>query len=387
MATGGSPVGSFSVKATGEPPVTTANATFRIAFDCFLKNFPILYWVKRRPISHYLTEGGLRRPSPSLKAARRRPSDNTAIVFGGPGWLLSFNLGRFQVTTKGEDLMNATRICTTAMSVIICGITGFAVPVLASRCAAEGVHIVVPNQYENAEAPNFGGIPTGPFRFQQVFAASQFSSLPPGQRTIVSFALRPDASVTEPVSFTLSDTVIRMSTTNRNPGELSLMFSENVGPDEVVVFQGDLSFSTDNTGPAGGPKDFDFVFGLQTPFAYDPGEGNLIFDIVTAGTNLTISQTTDFVVQPGPDFEEVVGSGQLAGFRYGGNVVQFTFVPEPSTAVLLLFGTCAALTSLRNRRARETILLRGRSLERCQDVFRGDASDLAGSTNLTPCDK
>jgi hypothetical protein len=140
--------------------------------------------------------------------------------------------------------MNVKRIGATFMSIVTCGITGLAVFPPAGRSAAEAAQIVVPNQYGSVEAPVSGEIPTGPFRFQQVFAASQFASLPPGQRTIVSFAMRPDASVTAPVAFTLSDTVIRMSTTNRNPGELSMQFSENVGADEIVVFQGDLTFST-----------------------------------------------------------------------------------------------------------------------------------------------
>jgi hypothetical protein len=107
------------------------------------------------------------------------------------------------------------------------------------------------------------------------------------------------------------------------------MFSENVGVDGVVVFQGDLHFSTANTGSAEGPKDFDFVFAMQTPFTYDPTKGNLIFDVATEGTNLVIAQTVDFVSSPSPAVEEVVGTGgQLAAFRYGGPVVQFTVVPN-----------------------------------------------------------
>jgi hypothetical protein len=232
--------------------------------------------------------------------------------------------------------------------------TGLAVLPLASGSEAKAAQLIVPNQFESVEAPASGAIPTGSFRFQQIFAASKFAGLPPGQRTIVSFAMRPDASVTAPVSFTAADTVIRMSTTSRSPGELSDSFADNVGADEVIVFQGDMPLSTANTGPAEGPKDFDLVFQLQRPFTYDPTKGNLIFDMVTRGTELVISQTTDFVSEPGPIFEEIAAfteGAQVATGRWGGNVVQFNFVPEPSTALLLIVGASAAMTFVRSRRA------------------------------------
>jgi hypothetical protein len=248
--------------------------------------------------------------------------------------------------------MNVTRISATLMLVVTCGVTGLAMLQPLGGSEAEAAQIVVPNQYENVEAPVGGAIPTGPFRFQQVFAVSQFASLPPGQRTSVSFAMRPDANVTAPVSFTLSDSVIRMSTTNRNPGELSILFSDNVGADEVVVFQGGLSISTANIGPTSGPKNFDLVFQLQKPYTYDPTKGNLIFDVVTAGTASTISQTTDFVAEPGPLFEEIVaftaGANQATG-RFGGNVIRFTFVPEPCCAGLFCIGILTFIGCIRRK--------------------------------------
>jgi hypothetical protein len=240
--------------------------------------------------------------------------------------------------------MNVKQITATLMSVVTCvpcGIIGLAVLSAASGSEANAAQIVVPNQHQSAEAPEGGAIPTGPFRFQQLFAASQFASLPPGQRTIVSFAMRPDASVTAPVSFTFSDTVIRMSTTNRNPGELSTTFADNIGPNPVVVFEGDLSLSTANTGPAAGPKGFDIVFPLQRPFTYDASASNLIFDVETGGTDIVISQTTDFVVSTAQGFEEIAAftaGAEVATGRWGGNVIEFTFVPEPSCAGL--FCTC-----------------------------------------------
>ena len=147
--------------------------------------------------------------------------------------------------------------------------------------------------------------------------------------------------MTDPVSLMFPNTVIKMSTTNTEPGGLRDVFSENVGTDEQIVFEGDLPFSTANSGPPDGPKVFDFVFELQKN-TYDPTTGrNLIFDFETAGTDLVISQTTDFVVEIGPDFEEVAAfteGATMATGRWGGNVVQFTFVPEPASLRLALMG-------------------------------------------------
>jgi hypothetical protein len=249
--------------------------------------------------------------------------------------------------------MNLNQARPLAVSIFAGSIMSLALFISTSLRSAEGAQIVVPNEYQNTEAPAGGAIPTGPFRFQQVFAASQFAGLPSGQRTIVSFAMRPDASVTAPISFTLADTVLKMSTTSRKPGELSTAFSENVGTDEVVVFQGDLSFSIANTGPAEGPKNFDMVLQLQTPFTYDPTKGNLIFELVTRGTELVVSQMTDFVSAPSSIFEEVAAfteGAQVATGRWGGNVIGFTFVPEPSCVSLFCVGIFTFACCNRRRR-------------------------------------
>ena len=72
---------------------------------------------------------------------------------------------------------------------------------------------------------------------------------------------------------------INLSTTSQVPDGLSNTFAENVGADDTVVFNGALPLSSAVTGPDGGPKAFDIVITLQTPFWYDPTAGNLLLDV------------------------------------------------------------------------------------------------------------
>ena len=50
-------------------------------------------------------------------------------------------------------------------------------------------------------------------------------------------------------------------------------FANNVGADDTIVHSGSLFLSSAFTGPAGGPKGFDILIHLTTPFTYDPASG------------------------------------------------------------------------------------------------------------------
>src|SRR5262249_52227149 len=137
--------------------------------------------------------------------------------------------------------------------------------------------IVVPNALATAEGNGVSQFLTGDaraesIRYQQVFAASQFST----GGMITEIAFRSDAAIGTPSSTTLSNTRIALSTTSRPPDGLSATFATNVGIDESVVFSGNLTLtSADPPGP-GGTRDFDILIGLSTPFPYDPSLGNLL---------------------------------------------------------------------------------------------------------------
>jgi hypothetical protein len=111
-------------------------------------------------------------------------------------------------------------------------------------------------------------------RYQQVYTASQFSGLPSGGGLITQIIFRPDAFAGHAFTSTLPDIQIDLSTTSAADAGLSTTFANNVGANDTVVFaRGPLTLHSAFTGPPNGPKDFDIVITLTTPFFYDPGPG------------------------------------------------------------------------------------------------------------------
>ena len=137
----------------------------------------------------------------------------------------------------------------------------------------------------------------------------------------------------------VDDFLVRYSTTTKRPGDLDPVFDNNLGDDLITVWEGPLTFSTEATGPPGGPRGFDYYFPFQTPFFYDPTSGrNLLVDVISISGYSADLLTDDFtgtspmIVFGGAtaDAGEVLNSGGL--------VAQFVFVPEPLLGDLNLDG-------------------------------------------------
>ena len=228
----------------------------------------------------------------------------------------------------------------------------------ASFVVVPGAQASVEGNANNGFPFNIGAFSASSMRYQQGFAASQFSSLS-GPALITQIAFRPDANAGAFVS-TLSSIQINLSTTTANPNALSSTFASNVGADDTVVFgAGALTLSSSFTGPVGGPKNFDIIITLSTPFLYNPANGNLLLDVRNFGGGFTAQFDAEF------------GSGDGVSRGYFGNVnsatgstddlgliTRFTFesavVPEPSTylaGVLVLLPLAAsAVRNLRKNR-------------------------------------
>jgi len=125
-------------------------------------------------------------------------------------------------------------------------------------------------------------------RYQQVCDASQFQAELDGWLTnlygpvanggwITDLFFRADA-YSAGFFATVSDVDIHLSTTQRPPDGLSPIFSENTGPDDMLVFSG--SFTVGSYSPFDSPEAFfaDHV-SLATEFWYDPRKGNLLLDV------------------------------------------------------------------------------------------------------------
>jgi hypothetical protein len=263
-----------------------------------------------------------------------------------------------------------------------------ALAILATMAEVARAGIVVPNSLETVEGNTNNGLPfsIGTFgltsqRYQQVYAASEF----PGPLLITAILFRPDAFFGDPFTSTLPSIQINLSTTSADPDALSTTFADNVGLDDTIVFGiGPLTLSSSDTGPIGGPKDFDITIFLTTAFSYDPSRGNLLLDVRNfAGGTTTPFDAHDASGDPLSRVLTVSGgvSSPTADFVEGAGLVtmfstQPVAVPEPATLFLMSSG----LASLAGRAWRRRHLRqRPRAAASCRP--RREAPTL--SENLT----
>ncbi len=253
-------------------------------------------------------------------------------------------------------------------------------------------NIVAPNAFTTAEgdSQNFlpffpgtdGNTPPAevPVRYQQVYAASQFSAVPTGGAMITQISFRLDGTDPTPFALTIPSIQIDLSTARNGPDALSYTFADNVGADDTVVHpSGLLALASTSTTTASGTKSFDITITLANPFFYNPANGPLLLDV---RNNSGAGVEGDFATQPIFDASEIGQSSGQTGlattsriFHRGdvtaatidptnnsfsdgadslGLVTQFTIVPEPSTWAWLLLSGAALAFALRCRRARST---------------------------------
>src|SRR5205823_2210425 len=150
-------------------------------------------------------------------------------------------------------------------------------------------NIVVPNSNATVEGNiansfpfNIADFSLSSQRYQQVYSAAQFAAVS-GPQLVTQIAFRPDASAGSAFTATLPNVQINLSSTSKAPDGLSTTFASNVGADDTIVHSGPLALSSAFSGPAGGPKAFDIVITLTTPFRYDPAAGNLLLDVRNFG--------------------------------------------------------------------------------------------------------
>ena len=192
-------------------------------------------------------------------------------------------------------------------------------------------------------------------RYQQVYAASEFAILAGGGEFITQLAFRPDNGSGGAFSSTLPGIRIDLSTVSVGPDALSATYAINVGGNDVVVYGGatgaPLTLSSSFTGPAGGPKDFDIIITLTTPFFYNPAAGNLLLDVRNFGGG----STTTFDVQASADSISRVFNSDV-NLATGtadtiGLITRFTTTTIPEPATFSLLGLGALLLAARRRSA------------------------------------
>ena len=228
-----------------------------------------------------------------------------------------------------------------------CGIALFGAALSLSTVelqTAYALSITTPNNLVDVEGDSNNRFPlfVPSQRYQQVFNASEFSALS-GSTEITQILFRPDNFFATPFDFTIPDIQINLSTTGNSADGLSTTFADNIGADDtVVVSRGSLALSSSNTGPDGGPKDFDIVINLANSFFYDPSAGNLLLDVRTfSSSDINFFVDSAFIEgdsvsrvfsAEGSDVNSATGDADTLGL-----VTQFTFAdaaPVPTPALL-----------------------------------------------------
>jgi hypothetical protein len=210
-----------------------------------------------------------------------------------------------------------------------------------TRTAGEIIKIVTPASFENAE----GNISSTPFavptRIQFLFPASEFAGLPELNRRIVAFNFRSDALQNQPLNWA-HNSRIWMSTTDKTPLTLTTTFDDNHGADKTLVHDGPFSLPLLATGPPQGPRDIADGPRLQTPFDYDPSQGDLLLDWMQLDGGTPIPRL-DAQSSVSPLLGKRVLINQTSATAATGTLLnspaiirfEFDVVPEPSSIGLM----------------------------------------------------
>ena len=156
----------------------------------------------------------------------------------------------------------------------------------SARVHAEVISRISPKAADGVEGDGRTPGGGGPGRIQFLYLSDDFD-VPATHTTITGFAWRPDQSntLTDPITV---EARLRLSSTPVD--DLVSTFALNRGPDEgPVVFDGVLTFQTNNEPVGSAPKNFDYAFRFDSPFDYDPsGANNLLleFEILAPGSQV-----------------------------------------------------------------------------------------------------
>lgn len=152
-------------------------------------------------------------------------------------------------------------------------------PLAVSAVAQVGPTFVVPNHLADTEGNFDNMIPwdnEAPVRYQQVFSGSQL-----GDIEIKQIRYRVDVNFGDAFNDRLTGVVVVLSSTDKAPDGLSMVFSENLSGDAEVVYSGDPTlFAVSDTLT---PHRLGTVLTFDQAFVFDVDAGlNLLLDVTIA---------------------------------------------------------------------------------------------------------
>jgi len=192
-------------------------------------------------------------------------------------------------------------------------------------------------------------------RYQQVYGGSDFSfdGSPEYLITQISFGYGPSSG---DIDVVLPNVQIWLSTTSRQVDSLSPVFADNLGPNNTLVYSGQLHLFWQQ--PIGA---FAFHIPLQQPFLYDWSAGNLLMDVRNYQTvpPLTVPPYARWFSS-----SDILGDAASRAMAFDVNSLTASFVdteglftvftatgvPEPSSVFLFLAGLSALVLLAWSRR-------------------------------------
>src|SRR5881394_1149464 len=123
--------------------------------------------------------------------------------------------------------MNLVHFCTAVTAVLMSW---------ATEKAYSAIFFEVPSGLSDVEGNAASRLPFGyptPVRYQQVFDVSQFTLVPTGGAFLTRIFPRADCSST--FKWLVTNLQVNLSTTLKSPDNLSAIFAENFGADEIGV--------------------------------------------------------------------------------------------------------------------------------------------------------
>lgn len=226
--------------------------------------------------------------------------------------------------------------------------------------------IVVPPDFDCTDVPSgWSGTLSGELRLQEVYSKSHFGVSPvaitgmafrvnlnnsaasvPGvddlyaqgagstNRTPAEAMAPPNEASNIQPSADLGSAQIRvvLSTTAASPDNMSATFSQNLGSDATLMFDGTIPIvaATD-----GSPNGFDIVipFTISSSFPYDPAKGNLLVDITTFSPSLAHVDASPLTTDGASRAFALDSNATIASSRdTGADVIRFELGPAPPTA-------------------------------------------------------
>jgi hypothetical protein len=184
------------------------------------------------------------------------------------------------------------------------------------RCTQAGeIKIVSPGAYEDIEGPDRTGIWPEAARGQGIAHRSEFEALPVGGAWLTEIRFRPDRLVPVGQVASFGRVQFSLSVTQVDPLDISFTFADNITGTPVEVYNAAWSSTVINPNPPGAEtRPFDFRFPLETPYFYNPAEGNLLYDAIFEMPGSGVNNLARFDLDASNAFSEKrrdIWSGEL----------------------------------------------------------------------------